>query len=134
MLRFLTDEHISPVVAEQAVRKCPGIKITAIHDWRDGWFLGTQDPVFLPEAAKDGLTLVSYDPRTLRPLLKSWSEAGQHHAARVFLDAKTIVPQDFGGLIEALIHLWKRERRCAAGTRYCLFPSPARSIRPAHRT
>ncbi len=111
MLHFLTDEHISPVVAEQAVRKCPGIKITAIHDWRDGWFLGTQDPVFLPEAAKDGLTLVSYDPRTLRPLLKSWAEAGQHHAGVVFVDEKTIVPQDFGGLIEALIHLWKRERR-----------------------
>src|SRR2546426_11351433 len=32
--------------------------------------------VFITEAIKDGLTLVSYDHRLLRPLLKNWAEAG----------------------------------------------------------
>lgn len=110
-MRFLTDEHISPAVAEQAAAKCPGIKIVALHDWRDGEFLGARDEVFLAEAAKEGMVLVTYDVRTIAPLLKSWAEAGVNHAGVVFVDQRTIAPQDFGELVAALSHLWKRERR-----------------------
>src|SRR5262245_19830889 len=110
MLHLLTDEHISPVVATQAVRKCPGIKINAIHQWRSGEFLGSIDRVWIPEAVADGLTLVTYDQKTIRPLLKDWVERNITHRGVVFVDEKSIVPQDFGGLVKALCHLWRLER------------------------
>lgn len=111
MLQFLLDEHISPVIAREAAAKCRGMKVTAFQHWRGGGFLGAADRVFLPEARKEALTLVSYDQRTIRPLLKEWAEQGIDHAGLVFVDEKTIAPQDFGGLIEALCQLWKSERR-----------------------
>jgi hypothetical protein len=124
-LRFLTDEHISPVIAREARRKCPEMSIISIHDWRDGCFLGSQDQVFLPEASKEGLTFVSYDQKTIRPLLKSWAEAGVHHAEIVFVDEKTIAPQDFGRLIASLCRLWRSERRASWENRVVYLVSPA---------
>ena len=65
--------------------------------------MGVEDELFLPEAIKDGMILVSYDQKTIAPLLKLWAETGVDH--------KTIPPQDFGGLISALCHLWRTEQR-----------------------
>ena len=110
MLRFLLDEHISPVVAEQAKRKCTGIDILTIHHWRKGHFLGAKDSVFLPEAIREGFTLVSYDQRTIRPLLRDWIEQGVDHTGIIFIDERSIPPNDFGGLVRALSALWKSER------------------------
>ena len=111
MLKFLLDEHISPVIGREAASKRPGMKIVPFQQWRNGSFLGADDPVILAEAKKDGLTLVSYDHKTICPLLKEWAENETGHAGVVFVDHKTIAPQDFGGLVEALCHLWKSERR-----------------------
>jgi hypothetical protein len=101
------------VIAREARQKCPGISIISIHDWRDGCFLGSQDSVFLPEASKDGFTFVSYDQKTIRPLLKNWAETGVHHAGFVFVDEKTTAPQDFGRLIRSLCQLWRSQRRAS---------------------
>jgi hypothetical protein len=100
------------------------MSIISIHEWRDGCFLGSQDQVFLPEAAKDGLTFVSYDQKTIRPLLKSWAEVGIDHAGFVFVDEKTIAPQDFGRLIQSLRGLWRSERRASWENRVVYLVSP----------
>ena len=110
MLQLLLDEHISPVVARSVQAKCRGVKIVAFQRWRDGSFMGADDRVFLPAAKMDGLTLVSYDQKTIRPLLKDWAEQGIDHGGLVFVDTKTIAPQDFGALVEALCGLWDSER------------------------
>lgn len=123
-LCFLTDEHVSPAIAREARQKCPGIVIISIHEWRDGCFLGSQDSVFLPEASKEGLTFVSYDQKTIRPLLKSWAETGIHHTGFVFVDEKTIAPQDFGRLIGSLCRLWRSERRASWENRVIYLVSP----------
>ena len=73
--------------------------------------MGVEDELFLPEAIKDGMILVSYDQKTIAPLLKLWAETGVDHTGVVFVDHKTIPPQDFGGLISALCHLWRTEQR-----------------------
>lgn len=52
-----------------------------------------------------GLTFVTYDRRTIPPLLKSWMEQGRHHAGEVFVDEKTFSPADIGGLVRALTEL-----------------------------
>jgi len=111
MLCFLLDEHISPIVAEQATRKFPGIVIKTLHGWRGGGFLANSDNIILNEAARDGLTLVSYDLRTIPRLLKDWIEQGIDHAGVVFVDEKTLAPREFGGLVRAIGSLWKSERK-----------------------
>jgi hypothetical protein len=111
MLQFLLDEHTSPAVARQAMLKYPRMKIVALKHWRSGNFLGIEDRLVLPEAKRDGLTLVSYDQRTIRPLLKEWAEQGIDHGGVVFVDTKTIAPDNFGLLVSALSDLWKSERR-----------------------
>ena len=101
------------------------MSIISIHEWRDGCFLGSQDHVFLPEASNEGLTFVSYDQKTIRPLLKSWAEAGVHHAGFVFVDEKTIAPQNFGRLLASLGLLWQSERRASWEDRVVYLVSPA---------
>lgn len=111
MKGFLTDEHISPAVAKQARRKCKGIEITAIQQWRGGAFLGVADEVFIPQAGKEGLVVVSYDQRTLLPLVKIWAEAGVNHGGMVLVDQRTIDPRNIGRLVGALCELWEMEHR-----------------------
>jgi hypothetical protein len=110
MLQLLTDEQISPVVAEQTCRKFAGISVVAIHDWRGGGFMGSEDANVLREAARDGLTLLSYDQRTIPPLLKTLAVQGVVHMGVVFVDMKTIPSHDIGGLVRAIGQLWVNER------------------------
>src|SRR6266436_1365086 len=110
MLQFLLDEHISPTVAREAAAKCRGMKIVAFMHWRRGGLMGTDDRLFLPEAKLDGLTLVSYDLKTIPPLLKEWAEQGIDHGGVIFVDTKTIAPNNFGALVAALREVWTSER------------------------
>jgi len=71
-------------------------------EWEDGAFLGQEDSVCLQEAFVQGLTLVTYDRRTIPPLLKRWAEEARSHAGVIFIDEKTISPADIGGLVKAL--------------------------------
>ena len=67
MLRLLLDEHISPDVANGLRRRNRAIDIRYMVDWEDGHFLGQDDSACLREAAAQGLTLVTYDRRTIPP-------------------------------------------------------------------
>ncbi len=111
MLAFLLDEHIPAAVAQAASRQCHDMKIMALPHWRSGSFLGATDPEILVGAKQDGLTLVTYDQRTIRPLLKRWAEEGTDHSGLVFVDHLTIAPKEVGKLARALCDLWKSERR-----------------------
>ena len=64
--------------------------------------LDEADEVILKAAAAHKLTLVTYDCRTIPPLLKVWAESDLHHGGVVLVDAKTIPPSDIGGLVRAL--------------------------------
>jgi hypothetical protein len=111
MLRLLLDEHISPDVADGLRRRNRSIVIHWIAEWEGGDFLGKDDSACLLEAAKQGLTLVTYDRRTIPPLLKLWAEEERRHGGVIFVDEKTISPADIGGLVRALIQLSKETGR-----------------------
>jgi hypothetical protein len=102
MLKLLLDEHISPAVAKGLCRRIPALVIHSMVDWEGGNFLGQQDSVCLQGALVQGLTLVTYDRRTIPHLLKQWMEEGHSHAGVIFVDEKTITPEDIGGLVKAL--------------------------------
>ena len=105
MLKLLLDEHISPQVANGVQRRNRALVIHSMAQWESGNFLGKEDSVSLLEAAKQRLTLVTYDRRTIPPLLKLWAEEGRSHGGVIFVDEKTISPADIGGLVRALILL-----------------------------
>lgn len=84
--------------------------VVALVDWEEGIFLGQEDTACLQEAAIQKLTLVTYDRRTIPPLLKNWSEEGRQHAGVIFVDEKTMSPADIGGLVQSLSLLMKEAR------------------------
>jgi hypothetical protein len=102
MLKLLLDEHISPDVANGFRRRNRAIDIRYMVEWENGRFLGQDDHACLREAAAQGLTLVTYDRRTIPPLLKTWAEEWRTHDGVIFVDEKTISPADIGGLVRAL--------------------------------
>jgi hypothetical protein len=105
MLKLLLDEHISPDVAHGLRRRNRTIEINYIAEWESGRFLGQDDRSCLQEAAVYGFTLVTYDRRTIPPLLKIWAEEERPHGGVIFVDEKTISPADIGGLVWALTGL-----------------------------
>ena len=111
MLKLLLDEHISPAVAEGLRRRNRSLVVHWMAEWENGSFLGQEDSACLLEAATEPLTLVTYDRRTIPPLLKAWAEEGRKHGGVIFVDEKTISPADIGGLVRALIQLFKETGR-----------------------
>jgi hypothetical protein len=111
MLKLLLDEHISPDVAIGMRRRDKRISVSSMVEWENGSFLGREDSACLQEAAVQKLTLVTYDRRTIPPLLKDWAEEGRQHAGVVFVDEKTISPANIGGLVQSLDKLVKETRK-----------------------
>jgi hypothetical protein len=105
MLQLLLDEHISPSVAKGLVLRNRKLILRFLAEWEDGAFLGCDDSACLREAKKQGLTLVTYDRRTIPPLLKVWAEEGNHHGGVIFVYEKTISPSNNGGLVSAITDL-----------------------------
>lgn len=110
MLKLLLDEHISPDVAAGMRRRHAGFMIRSLVEWEGGSFLGQEDSVCLEEAFRQELTFVTYDRRTIPPLLKRWTEETHSHAGVIFVDERTISPADIGGLVKALGSLVKETR------------------------
>jgi hypothetical protein len=107
MLSFLLDEHLSPDIARQMAQKHTAVFIVSLNDWRAGKLMHQPDEVLLTAAAEDSLTLVTYDMKTILPLLMQWGMAGTSHSGVVFADHRTVAPNDFGSLIRALVSLWE---------------------------
>lgn len=106
MLSLLLDEHISYTVARQIAVRRPEISIVSLHDWEAGRYLRALDEPLLRAAAAAGLTLVTYDQRTIPSLLARLAGEGFPHGGIVFVDEHTIPSDAFGPLIRSLCLLW----------------------------
>jgi len=107
MLKLLLDEHVSPKVARSLRQHRPDIVAWHLSEWEQGNFLGQEDAFVLEVAAMQGLTLLTYDCKTIPPLLKAWAEEGRGHAGVILVDEKTIAPDNIGSLMLALTKLFK---------------------------
>ncbi len=108
MLSLLLDEHISPRVAEGLRRRHRALKVVCMAEWANGTLLGQPDSAYLQEAATQGLTLVTYDRRTIPPLLKTWAEEGRKRGGLIFVDEKSITATEIGRLVRALSGLSRK--------------------------
>ena len=123
MLRLLLDEHISPNVARGLSLRNRSLVVHGMTEWENGAFLGQDDYACLKLAASQRLTLVTYDRRTIPPLLKAWAEEGREHSGVIFIDEKTISPANIGGLVRALTTLVKETARWNWTNRICFLRS-----------
>jgi hypothetical protein len=110
MACLLLDENISPVVADQIVRMEPSARILALAHWNNGEFLGTDDDLVLTAAALDKHTLVTFDLKTIVPILKTWGDDGKSHGGVILIDDKSIASNDFGRLVRAISQAWRQLR------------------------
>lgn len=120
MLKLLLDEHISPAVADGLRRRSSRrLIVICMAEWKEGQFLGQQDSSCLQQAAPEGITLVTYDRRTIPALLKAWAEEERTHGGLIFVDEKTISPSHIGSLIRSLSSLVRKTSNWNWTNRVC---------------
>jgi hypothetical protein len=107
MLQILTDEQIDPKVAVAVKRRRRDISIVSLFDWLDGHFVGASDEELLREAARQAMTLLSFDLKTLPPLLRAWGERRIDHGGVIFVDHKSFAQNDTSAISKALVDLWE---------------------------
>ena len=102
MLRLLLDEHISSKVAHGLKRQLPLADVECILTWQDGVHLGSPDDVILNNALRDWRVVVTYDLATMPSAIQSMASDHGQHPGVLFIDTKTLCPNDIGGLVRAL--------------------------------
>jgi len=107
MLRLLLDEHLSQAIAEQVRAHNPQIPIVSIHAWRGGSYCGIADDLILETAREEQLTLVTYDQRTILPVISLWGVEGRSHGGLIMISERTIRSNGFGALVRNLLMLWE---------------------------
>jgi hypothetical protein len=119
VLKLLFDEHIAHDVMVGLRRRRRSLVAHGMAEWEKGSFLGLDDSSILERAALQGLTLVTYDRRTIPLLLKAWAEENRSHGGVIFVDDKTLAPNDVGGLVRALLSLVEEAWRWDWTNRVC---------------
>lgn len=110
MLRLLVDADISPKVAREVRRHFAGCAITSLAEWENGSLLDQDDSVVLAAAAPHGLTLLTRDVSTIRPLLDVWAHEERLHAGVLFIDDRTVPEGNVGALVRAVAAFWLAHR------------------------
>ena len=102
-MRLLVETH----VAEALVRGLQqhGLDAVALQDWHGGAFRTATDEEILAAAYQERRIIVTFDCRTIPPLLKEWAETGRHHGGVIFINSKSFAPDDIGGLQRALLRV-----------------------------
>ena len=106
MLRLLLDEHLAPAAATDLRMRDPQLHAVALRDWEGGKYIQAPDEAILTAAYRQGLTVVTRDARTIRPLLSIWGKQQRGHGGVIFVDHRTIPECDIGGLELALLELF----------------------------
>lgn len=124
---LMLDEHISPVIAKQLRTKRVKMRVVSVHEYKGGALVSASDTVLLGASTAEGLTLVTFDLRTVPTLIGKWAEAGRSHAGVLLVDQRTVRPDDFGGLVRAL-EAFCHKQSARDWTNHTAFLEPAPSL------
>lgn len=83
-------------------RQLPLADVECILTWQDGEHLGSPDDVILINALRDWRVVVTYDLATMPSAIQSMASNHGQHPGVLFIDTKTLRPNDIGGLVRAL--------------------------------
>lgn len=106
MLSLLLDENLSPEIVRQITEKRADVSVTSVYYWHEGRYLAQGDEPVLRAAAQDALTLVTYDQKTILPVLRHCGQTEIDHAGVIFIDGRSIASNNFGAIMRALLDLW----------------------------
>ena len=104
-MRLLLDEQISPRVA-RALRELSHDVVTVLEEE----LAGAPDETLWSWAIGEQRVIVTYNIRDFTPLASQFFTDETEHADLVLISSRTIVPEDFGALIQALDRLIATER------------------------
>ena len=110
MLRLLLDIHLTPKVAAEVRRIRPDCRIESLLSWHGGAYRTAADVEILEAAHRAGWTLVTYDLRTIPALLRVWALRSIPHGGVIFIDGKTMRPDDVGSQVRGLAVVWDRHQ------------------------
>jgi predicted nuclease of predicted toxin-antitoxin system len=108
-MKLLLDEHLSPKVVEIVLALSPGLDIESIRHWKGGQFTNRPDEQILRAAAGEGRVLVTFDVRTIPPILAEFGVAGEDHGGVIFVSAKSIPQNDFARLARAIVQIVEQQ-------------------------
>lgn len=97
---------MSKRVAQQVRNHRLDCVIESVTEWRSGQYRDQDDWVIIRAAYLAGFTLVTYDRRTIEPLLTELAWQGEPHAGVLFIDERTVPQNDIGGQVRALVAFW----------------------------
>jgi predicted nuclease of predicted toxin-antitoxin system len=106
VLRLLLDHQMSKRVAQQVRAHRPECVIESVTEWEAGRYRDQDDRVILQAACRAGFALVTYDRRTIEPLLVEMAWQAESHTGVLFIDERTIPQSDIGGQVRALLAFW----------------------------
>ena len=108
MLSLLVDENISPEVRYQIKVQSPEVLIFSVFTWQDARFKAQPDELILEAVSVQGLALVTFDQKTILPLLSRMGQSGINHSGVIFADQRSIRSNNIGLLCRSLLDLWSR--------------------------
>jgi hypothetical protein len=100
LLRLLLDAHIPGQVARQLREQ--GHDVEHLSAWELGQYRTRPDHEIIAAALGEHRILVTFDVRSIPALIRGLLESGAHHSGVIFVDYRTIRPDDVGGLVLAL--------------------------------
>lgn len=107
MLRLLLDEHVPTAVGPQVRAHALALNIQSLQEWEGGIYLQAADEAIMGAAHEHRMTLLTYDRKTINPLLKRWGEQGRDHSGVIFVDRSTLSQGDVGGLVRGILRIWQ---------------------------
>lgn len=110
MLTFLLDEHLPSALIGLLKKAEPELSVETVHSWREGRLLNQPDERILREARQAEMTLVTFDVNTVPATLREMAERDETHFGVVLISSRTFPQNDYQGLVQALLALWKQSK------------------------
>jgi hypothetical protein len=106
-VKLLLDGHIKKAAGPALQRRCLGVDVVHIADWRGGVLRTAEDADILIACFEENRVLVTYDQRTIPNLLRRWAAEERSHAGVIFGDSDSVTASDPGAIAAALSVLIK---------------------------
>ena len=109
MIRLLADGNTSRRFVDACLRLQRDFPVIHLADWMQGKYRISKDLVLLPVLREHGLTIVSFDRRTMAMYAGQLTREGSGHAG-VILFRRSISQIDYGKQSRLLVEFWQEAK------------------------